>query len=621
MESNRLHRAAACCGEKLMKKFSIKIFVMICICVVIPFTLLCHYIKNSMEHFLQEQISDKVIQNISRDERNIYEELQKIAYFSNALVCDEELQNIMRDEKSSYYRNSLYFQELLGKMALNGQDKIVESAKVILFDESGRCYSNWGLNFQSYQFLLEEEWVKEANESGHITWRMFNPAYIIEDARDEQYISLVRAVLDEKTAGTRVGTLIMSINRGEFSEIMTRYAYEGDRVYVCIDEGQVLMDNDPEQEIGDEEIEGLYRETGGQRSGMLQKNVGKKEYLINYYTLRRPWEFDGQPIKIFHFTDYREIREQVEGITGRIGAVIFIVLLLILLIAFMAVRLLVKPITVLTTEMNTYRIDREIRGIDVNRKDEIGELNRSFCRMSDSLKEAFRQTREEYKAREQYRYESLRAQLNPHFLFNTLTSIRWMAVIRGADNIVESIDALAGLLKYSLGSTEELVTIREELAHICNYVSIHNYRYEDYVVMDIDVDEELQDLKTMRFILQPIVENSIIHGYGNKDKKQHTIYIYGDREGDRLMLYVEDEGVGISPEQIEEFEKGKKSSGIKEGRLTGIGLHHVDECIRLTFGEEYGLKISRNAEKGTVVQFLLPVLERQGQSTEAEESV
>lgn len=264
---------------------------------------------------------------------------------------------------------------------------------MILFDESGRCYSNWGLNFRSYQFLLEEEWVKEANESGHITWRMFNPAYIIEDARDEQYISLVRAVLDDKTAGARVGTLIMSINRGEFSEIMTRYAYEGDSVYVCIDEGQVLMDNDPEQEIGDEEIKGLYRETKEQRSGMLQKNVGKKEYLINYYTLRKPWEFDRQPIKIFHFTDYREIREQVEGITGRIGAVIFIVLLLILLIAFMAVRLLVKPITVLTTEMNTYRIDKEIRGIDVNRKDEIGELNRAFCRMSDSLKEAFRQTR------------------------------------------------------------------------------------------------------------------------------------------------------------------------------------------------------------------------------------
>ena len=160
---------------------------------------------------------------------------------------------------------------------------------------------------------------------------MFNPAYIIEDAQDEQYISLVRAVLDEKTAGTRVGTLIMSINREAFSGIMTRYAYEGDKVYVCIDEGQVLMDNDSAQEIGDDEIRTLFGQVEGQRSGMLRQDVKGKEYLINYYTLRKPWEFDGQAIRIFHFTDYREIREQVEGITERISAVILLVLLLILL--------------------------------------------------------------------------------------------------------------------------------------------------------------------------------------------------------------------------------------------------------------------------------------------------
>ena len=259
---------------------------MICFCVVLPFTVLCNYIKDNMEHFLQEQISDKVLENLSRDERNIYEELQQMAFFSNSLVCDEELHKRL-------------------------WDKIVESAKVILFDTYGRCYSNWGLNFQDYQFLLEEEWVREANESGHITWRMFNPAYIIEDAQDEQYISLVRAVLDEKTAGTRVGTLIMSINREAFSGIMTRYAYEGDKVYVCIDEGQVLMDNDSAQEIGDDEIRTLFGQVEGQRSGMLRQDVKGKEYLINYYTLRKPWEFDGQAIRIFHFTDYREIREQV----------------------------------------------------------------------------------------------------------------------------------------------------------------------------------------------------------------------------------------------------------------------------------------------------------------------
>ncbi len=599
-----------------MKKFSIRIFVMICLCVVLPFTALCHYIKNSMEHFLQEQISDKVLENISRDERNIYEELQKMAFFSNGLVCDEELQKRLWDERSSYYENSIYFRELLGKMFLNGQDKIVESAKVILFDTYGRCYSNWGLNFQDYLFLLEEEWVREANESGHIIWRMFDPAYIMEDAKEEQYISLVRAVLDEKTAGRRVGTLIMSINRGEFSDIMTRYAYEGDKVYVCINEAQVLMDNDVMQEIGDEEIRMLFDEVGAQRSGMLRRNVKDKEYLINYYTLRKPWEFDGQAIRIFHFTDYREIREQVEGITGRISAVIFLVLLFILLIAYMAAHFLVKPITLLTSEMNTYSIDKEIKAVDVHRRDEIGELNRAFCRMSDKLKEAFWKAQEDYKVREQYRYESLRAQLNPHFLFNTLTSIRWMAVIRGADNIVDSIDALAGLLKYSLGSMEELVTIREELEHISNYVSIQNYRYGEQLVLDIDIEEAVQDWKTMRFILQPIVENAVIHGYGSRDKKRHTIYIYGDREGDCLNLYVEDEGVGISQDQIEAFENGRKTAS---GRLTGIGLHHVDECIRMAFGEEYGLKLSKNAERGTIVQFILPVLENREDEGVADE--
>ncbi len=592
-----------------MKKFSIKIFIMICFCVVLPFTVLCNYIKDNMEHFLQEQISDKVLENLSRDERNIYEELQQMAFFSNSLVCDEELHKRLWDEESSYYENSLYFRELLGRMFLNGQDKIVESAKVVLFDTYGRCYSNWGLNFQDYQFLLEEEWVREANESGHITWRMFNPAYIIEDAQDEQYISLVRAVLDEKTAGTRVGTLIMSINREAFSGIMTRYAYEGDKVYVCIDEGQVLMDNDSAQEIGDDEIRTLFGQVEGQRSGMLRQDVKGKEYLINYYTLRKPWEFDGQAIRIFHFTDYREIREQVEGITERISAVILLVLLLILLIAYTAVKVLVRPITVLTTEMNTYSIEKEIRGIDVHRRDEIGELNRAFCGMSDKLKEAFRKAQEDYKVQEQYRYESLRAQLNPHFLFNTLTSIRWMAVIRGAENIVDSIDALAGLLKYSLGSTEELVTIREELEHIRNYVSIQNYRYGEYLTLDIDIAEEIQSWKTMRFILQPVVENAIIHGYGSRDKKRHIIYIYGDREEEHLSLFVEDEGVGISQDQIEQFENGKKGTRKKERQLTGIGLHHVDECIRLTFGEKFGLKIAKNAEKGTIVQFILPILE------------
>lgn len=119
--------------------------------------------------------------------------------------------------------------------------------------------------------------MKEANEDvGHIVWSMFNPAYIMEDAEDEQYISLARAVLDQKTAGNQIGTLIMSIRREAFSNLMMEYADEGDKAFVCIGEGQILMDNDVEKEIGEEEVRSLCLETEGKREGMLRRSLDER---------------------------------------------------------------------------------------------------------------------------------------------------------------------------------------------------------------------------------------------------------------------------------------------------------------------------------------------------------
>ena len=108
-----------------MKKFSVKIFLLICVCVILPFLFLCFYISSSMEKFIQEQLSDRVLQNISRNERNIYDSLQKMAYFSNSLIWDEELQQRMSSGETSHYENAVYFQSLLERMMLNGQDEVL----------------------------------------------------------------------------------------------------------------------------------------------------------------------------------------------------------------------------------------------------------------------------------------------------------------------------------------------------------------------------------------------------------------------------------------------------------------------------------------------------------------
>ena len=583
-----------------IKKFAVRVFIIICLCVVVPLVALSIYISRNMERFIQDQMSEHVFQNISRNEKNIYDNLMKLAYCSNGIVFDEELQEQIKDSESNHYRTASYFQALVSKIALSSTDKVLESAKVIVFDNYGRVYSNWGINYRDYYFLLDEDWVKEASEAeGYIVWSMFNPAYIIGDEDDRQYISLARAIPDMVVAGRQLGTLILSIDRSEFDRLMMEYADENDMAFICTNGGQTLMKSDSSDTVTDEVMRDIYLQTEGEKRGRMQENVGGTEYLISYYTLRKPWQFNGQDMKFFYFTDYREILAQISQLMAKIRIFAVSSLALILVVLVIVVRLMVKPVVDLTQQINEYTVDKEIRGLNTERQDEIGDLNRAFCRMADNLTEAFHRLKQEQEVKEHYRYEAMRAQLNPHFLFNTLTSIRFMAVIRGANNIVESIDALGGLLKYSFGRDKDQVSVRQELENVREYIYIQNLRYGDHVRFEVDVPEEILELQIIKFIFQPVVENAIVHGYDSRQQKELNVYIYGNVEDGKLNMYVEDDGVGIRQDVIEEFEGAH--AGAKGRRLTGIGLYNVDKCIRIIFGEEYGLKLSRSERTGTVI--------------------
>lgn len=591
-----------------ISKFSVKMFLLILACVVIPFTAACLYIRVSMERFIQQKLSERIIQDISRGERNIADGLQELAALSNAFVFDQELIDCISDGERSEFENVVYFNEIMERLQIVGGNEYVQDIKVILFDNYGRTYSNWSMNYQDYQYLLEQDWVMDSmNQWGHVTWSMFSPPYIPEDQNeDETYISLARSMMEYGTTGKRIGTLIVSISQSRFSDLLLAYALEGDLAYVCVEDGDILLTNDREKYFPDEDIERIRETVREEESGSLQCNVNGEEYLLSYYTIPRPWVFDGKQLKVFHFTSYEEILAEVRMVTSRMNTFIVVMLILITGISYGAVRILVRPITVLTRKMGEYTVESRITGIDTAREDEIGLLNRAFCHLDDNIKQLFEKLKEENKIKEQYRYESLRAQLNPHFLFNTLTTIRWMAMIRGANNIVEAIDALAHVLKYSMSRDNELVTLSQELDNIRNFICIHNYRYQDYCVLDIDFPEDMMSLRMMKFILQPVVENAIIHGY-DKAREQITIRIYGYTEEEMLYLFVEDDGVGISEKVIEEFETTRQTAA-KGSKMTGIGLDNVDTCIRITFGEEYGLKLERCGERGTSVTFRLPVI-------------
>lgn len=588
-----------------ISRFSVKMFLLIMACVVLPFCVLCFYVRNSMEGFIQEKLSERIIQNIARNESYICDKLQDMAFLSNTFVYDEEFCSRIAEESYTQYENTSYFNKILERMALNGGYEGIDETKIIIFDQFDRVYSNWSLNYQDYKFLLEQDWVKESEtQGGHAVWSMFSPAYIAEEKTSNRYISLAKVILSEGTSGDRIGTIIISIEQLQFGRLLMEYAYEEDVAYVCVEEAEVLLTNDKENLVGDS-IGRLYEQTQSARSGSLQENINGKEYLISYYTIPKPWVFNDSQMKVFHFTNYEEVSSQVQAVSRKMNTFIILVVFMILAISYRATRMLVRPIEKLTEEMEHYTLDTQVKSLDVTRKDEIGKLNRAFYQMSDNIKGLFIRLEEEKEIKEKYRFESLRAQLNPHFLFNTLTSIRFMAIIRGADNIVESIDALAHMLKYSMSREDGIVTLQEELDNIKNYIYIQNCRYGEHCQLHIEIPEELKSLRIMKFILQPIVENAVIHGY-DKNKNQIMITISGRRQGPMLVIVVEDDGVGMSREVIERLE-GPKNSRVKESKLTGIGLANVDECIKISYGSEYGLKLESESGKGTRVIFRLPV--------------
>lgn len=593
--------------KKHMSKLSFKVFLLLILCLILPMFCMFSYMKSNFEQYIQEELSNKIIQGMARSEQGIYKSLQNMANISTVIVMNEKLENVMSDPKSSYYNKTVAFDSAVKNLMATNLFT-VDDIKITFLDANGNIYSNWSINYNDYSFLLNQNWVKESIEQkGHITWSMFAPGYIIEpNKKEEKYISLARSMLSDGITGSRIGTLIISIGQSQFNDLLMQYSYaESDIVYVCLNDGEIILKNKQQEPLPDAHVKEKVGLVPPGSSGSLRDEYQGKQYLVSYYTISEPWTFNGKRLLVMHYTDYRGVMAQMDKFSQQINlSMLAFFVVIVLMMGFISAKL-VKPIRVLARQMKVYSINKELQGLDMTRQDEIGHLNRAFSRMSDNIRELFSKLNHEHEVREKYQFEALRAQVNPHFLFNTLNMIRWMAIIRRADNIVESIDALVNMLKFSTSRGGELVSLEEELSNIRSYVFIQNNRFGNRYEVKIEIAPELLPLQVIKFILQPVVENAVIHGF---DEENGTIWIYGKREGDILNLYVKDNGKGIPSSVIDQFSQSKDLPR-DEKKLTGIGLANVNERIQVTYGEQFGIDIESRLGEGTVVTYTLPVIE------------
>jgi two-component system, sensor histidine kinase YesM len=238
-------------------------------------------------------------------------------------------------------------------------------------------------------------------------------------------------------------------------------------------------------------------------------------------------------------------------------------------------------------------------------KDEIGEVAENFNMMLNEIRNLMDNIRHKERQKRDAELKTLQAQINPHFLSNTLNTVKWLASMQKADNIEKLITALIQLLHASTGKGEDMIPLHEELEYIKSYISIQEYKYFDKFKVNYEIEQGILEHKVPRFLLQPVIENSIIHGIEPMEGQGLIVvkaYLY---DGD-IKLTVKDDGVGIPPETLKSI-RSQGDTGSRS-RFSGIGIVNVHERIQLLFGDKYGIHIESIPGLFTTVEITLPTI-------------
>jgi two-component system sensor histidine kinase YesM len=297
----------------------------------------------------------------------------------------------------------------------------------------------------------------------------------------------------------------------------------------------------------------------------------------------------------------QEVLQGIQKLQLKIWMYSTLLLIAALVIGVLFSRRITSPLKELMNQMSQIgKSDLKAR-TDVRSQDEIGQLSRRFNQMVGHIEMLIGQVNEEEAKKREAEMRALRYQINPHFLFNTLSTIRWMVLYQKYNEAYNGIASLVQLMEASMEKSGVFSSIRDELILLDKYMVIQQFRYGDNIHLFANVNESLLDLEIPRMLLQPIVENAVFHGIAPQEQGGRidiTIGLSGESES-TLLIWIKDNGLGISPESVEGL---LRSSTEHRTGMFGIGLNHVHETIQLYYGKESGVFIESELGIGTVIR-------------------
>ncbi|XID91888.1 sensor histidine kinase [Paenibacillaceae bacterium WGS1546] len=410
-------------------------------------------------------------------------------------------------------------------------------------------------------------------------------------------LSYIRPLRHLETGGT-VGAIVINLDGNLILQAIERIRLgETGRFFITDPSGTVMIGSDSSawgNSVGPEMARHAVGSTDG---GEFEFDIdGVRTYVVAR-KMDNGWTVIGSvPVE--------EVIGGIQRLQLEIGLYAAVLLAGASLIGFLFSRKITSPLKRLMRQMSELERSNFEAVIEVRSQDEIGQLSRRFNQMVRQIKMLIEQVNAEETKKREAEIRALRHQINPHFLYNTLASIRWMVKYNRTDGAFKGISALVQLMEASMGKKGAFCSLAEEIALLEKFMMIQQYRYGEHIRLTTDCDPGLLEESIPRMLLQPIVENAAFHGIAPKEEGG-TIAVVIRRErretGDMLVMTVEDDGVGMSAETKESLFAG---SGERKG-WSGIGLHHVKETIQLYYGGASGMTIASEEGRGTRVRLEL----------------
>lgn len=582
-------------------KLRTKIFIMVLGCVLAALIIQTCLFQNLSSKLIYEQAKEESEQSMQSMQNEIYGLIKGIENNLIEIYMDDELLQSLRKKEtikelqSKFYRKAY---DIATDEFETGDDVVsfylytMDHQVISTYRRAVTPKHNYASDIYSDPEYTNAEIVKKYVE-------LDNPVMLVSsyynEYRNKNILRFVMKLYNENNLQDKIGYVVCDVDTKNLEKIMDKYRIDrtafmwlqptGDRPI------DTLGDLDAEQT---KEYNALEKSIACGKKAENETNSKQEFFRIDqqHYNLTA---YSMMPQKV--------LRQNQRNLTINLLAIALLMICVSMIITGFISSGLTRPLELLMNTIQKIGNGNVQLRAKIVKEDEIGELAQQFNEMLDQMEELKQKEYQTKQLLNRAEYKALQAQVNPHFLYNTLDTMASIAEIRNCPEVSHMSQSLALIFRYSLNMKDPFSTVENEIAHLKNYIYVMDMRMHDNIQYTFDVDEMTLKSKLPRLSLQPIVENAINHGLRNKRGKK-KIGIQIKREQMDLVICIEDNGIGLDTSAINESLRKNELDFVEKGN--SIGLHNINARLKMLYGNQYGMHLESMLGEGTKVFMILP---------------